>query len=141
MPHWRPETASDPDGPEEWRLPLLDEDRDLALRLIDIYARRRVERSGFPDARIPEVPDTMELLIADEWPSPSMVTLRLRSWFTGSTYWLHGWDGDWYDAKGWIEAIADLQAGNVDSSRGRYGPTPWDDPESEAWKKRVARWE
>lgn len=37
--------------------------------------------------------------------------------------------------------MPELQAGNVDSYRGRYGPTPWDDPESEAWEKRVTRWE
>jgi hypothetical protein len=59
--------ASDPDGPDEWRFrPLLDKDRDLALRLIDVYARRWVERSGYPESRIPEVPDAMELLVADE---------------------------------------------------------------------------
>lgn len=85
----------------------------------------------------------MELQVADEWPLPSAMARRLRltSWFTGSTYYLADWDGDWYDAKRWIEGVAELQAGNVDSFRGRHGPTPWDDPESEAWKKRVARWE
>lgn len=67
--------------------------------------------------------------------------LRLRSWFTGSTYYLPDWGGDWFDARAWIEMVADLQARSVDDYRGRHGPTPWDDPESEAWKERIARWE
>jgi hypothetical protein len=144
VPNWRPETATDPDGPDAWRFrPLLDEDRELALRLIDVYASRWVERSGYPESKIPEVSGTMELVIADEWTAPGATTRRLRmtSWFTGSTYYLPGWNGDWYEAKRWIEDVAEMQAGNVDSYRGRNGPTPWDDSESEAWKKRVARWE
>ena len=144
MPNWRPESAPDPDGPDEWRFrPLLEEDRDLAHQLIEVYARRWIERSGYPETRIPEVPDTMELLVAEEWPSSSgaLRRLRLTSWFTCDTYYLPDWDGDEYDAKRWLEQVAELQAGNVDSYRGRYGPTPWDDPESDVWKRRVARWE
>jgi len=144
MPNWRHSTAPDPDGPDEWRFqPLVEHDHDLSLRLTDIYAHRWVERSGFPPERTPEVPDTIELVVADEWAEASigMRRLRLTSSFTGNSYYLPDWDGGWYEAKAWIEDVAEMQAGGVDDYRGRYGPTPWDDPESQAWKQRAARWE
>jgi hypothetical protein len=144
VPNYKPPTASDPDGSDEWRFrPLLEEDRELAHRLIDVYAQRWIDRSGYPEARIPEVADTIELVIADEWAptAPGLRRLRLRSWFTGNTSYLPAWDGDWNTARTWIENVAELQAGSVDDYRGRHGPTPWDDPESEAWKERTARWE
>jgi hypothetical protein len=124
--NWRPESATDPDGPDEWRFqPLLGKDRDLALRPMDVCARRWVERSSYPESRIPEVPDALEMVVGDEWPTPSSLRrLRLRSRFTGNTYYLPDWDGDWYDAKRWIEDVADLEAGSVNSYRGRIGPTP-----------------
>jgi len=62
VPNWRPETATDPDGPDAWRFrPLLDEDRDLALRLIEVYARAWVERTGYPESKIPDVSITARL--------------------------------------------------------------------------------
>jgi hypothetical protein len=92
---------------------------------MDVCARRWVERSSYPESRIPEVPDALEMVVGDEWPTPSSLRrLRLRSRFTGNTYYLPDWDGDWYDAKRWIEDVADLEAGSVNSYRGRIGPTP-----------------
>ncbi len=54
------------------------------------------------------------------------MVLRLRSWYTGSTYWLPEWDGSLATAAAWIDDTADLQAENVKFERSRYGPTNWD---------------
>lgn len=131
MPSWRPDEASDPDGENERRFaPLAESDPDLADSLLDRYGRRWLRAAHLPEGRLPEVPDTVELLVAPDWTEPPDLgrkTLRLRSWYTGSTYWLSGWDGSRADVERWIDDMADLQAGNVDGDR-QYGPTKWDDP-------------
>ena len=122
MPSWRPPTASDPDGDDEGQYaPLSDRDADLAAALLDRYARVWLSGAGLPLERLAEVPDTVELVEGRE-------SLRLRSWYTGSTYWLHGWDGARETAEEWMDMVADLQARNVVDERTDYGPTPWDDP-------------
>ncbi len=131
MPSWRPAGASDPDGQDEWRFgPLADQSPALADALLDHYARRWLDLAHLPERRLPEVPDTVDLVVAPDWSEPEasgLLTLRLRSWYTGSTYWMPGWDGTPEDAERWIDGVAELEAGNVDDER-EYGPTEWDDP-------------
>jgi len=130
MPSWRPAEASDPDDENEWRFEALEEhDADLATVLLDAYGRRWLELAGLTPERLPEVPDTVELVVADDWtepPASGLRVLRLRSWYTGSTYWLWDWDGARDLAARWIEDVAELQASNVTVARQRYGETPWD---------------
>ncbi|MBV9543427.1 MAG: hypothetical protein JOY61_03510 [Chloroflexi bacterium] len=132
MPSWRPARASDPDEDEEWRFaPLAGLEPGLAATLLDRYARRWLDLARLPAERLHEVADTVELVVADEWsdddedPLPSGRILRLRSWYTGCTYWLREWEGDFDEASSWIDSVAEMQAGNVEYDR-RYGPTPWD---------------
>lgn len=111
-------------------MPLADNDPELAAALLGRYGRRWLELANLPQDRLPEVPDTVELLVAPDWTEPpdeGLRILRLRSWYTGSTYWFPEWDGSVADAERWIDEIADLQAGNVVDERA-YGPTEWDDP-------------
>lgn len=85
--------------------------------------------AGFPDNRLAEVPDTVELVVAPDWTearNSGRLTLRLRPWYTGSTYWLSGWDGSGEVAEAWIDQVVELQAANVEGDR-RHGPTLWDD--------------
>jgi len=129
VPSWRPESPGDPDDADEWRFtPLDDHDPALAAEMIDRYGRRWLRLAGLPAARLTEVPDTVELRVADDWhepPGADRRVLRLTSWYTGSTYWLREWDGARDDAMAWVEDVADLQAHNVHFDR-RYGTTPWD---------------
>lgn len=130
MPTWRPPSASDPDDENEQRfVPLERRDNALADALVDRYGRRWLHRARLPEDRLAEVPDTVELVVAPDWTGPpdsGRRTLRLRSWYTGSTYWLGGWDGSSEAAEAWIDQVAELQAGNVEDDR-RHGPTVWDD--------------
>ena len=130
MPSWRPAEPGEPDGDDEWRFaPLANQDDELHTLLLETYGRRWLRQAGLPEERLPEVPDTVELLVAEDWTEPAgtgLLTLRLTSWYTGSTYWLPGWDGSSEAAVAWIEDIADLQAGNVRFDRDRHGHTPWD---------------
>lgn len=102
----------------------------LAAKLLDRYAREWIVLAGLPPERLSEVADTVEVVVAPDWNAPAdsgLQVLRLRSWYTGSTYWLYDWDGSAGEAEAWIDSVADLQAGNVSLDR-EYGPTPWDDP-------------
>ncbi len=130
MPSWRPPNASDPDGKhEKLFVPLESRDSALAHRLVDRYGRRWLSLAGFPETRLAEVPDTVELVVAPDWTEPrhsDRLTLRLRSWYTGSTYWLTGWDGSPEAAELWVDQVADLQAANVEGDR-RHGHTAWDE--------------
>ena len=130
MPSMRPPSASDPDGTEGWRFRELAEvDSTLAQRLLGEYGDLWVSASELPHERSGEVPDTLEVAVADEWQddNPGLKRLRLTSWYTGSTYWLPDWDGDHEKAVTWIRDTAWLQAGNVRFQRYRYGRTAWDE--------------
>jgi hypothetical protein len=129
MPSMKPESASDPDGENGWRYrDLAETDADLALRLLREYGEVWLIEAELPVERLAEVQDTVELVVANEWEEsdPQSMRLRLTSWYTGSTYWLPGWDRDHSAAVAWIRDIAQLQAGNVRTQRFRYGNTPWD---------------
>ena len=136
----RPAAAGDPDGEnEKFFTPLEAEDSDLADQLVARYGRRWLDVGGLPEHRQSEVPDTVELVVAPDWtesPADRRRILRLRSWYTGSTYWLHDWDGGRESAEEWVDQVADLQGTNVESER-RYGPTPWDDEKE--WEPRPSR--
>jgi hypothetical protein len=131
MPSWRPAGAGDPDEEHEWRFkPLVEQDPDVAAALLEAYGHRWLEKAELSLDRMAEVPDTVDLVVAEDWTEPEgsgLMVLRFRSWYTGSTYWLREWDGTYDSASYWIIDVADLQAGNVMFERDRYGPTPWDD--------------
>jgi hypothetical protein len=125
MPSWRPANRGKPDGREEgFYKPLADVDPTVADALIHHYGEVWLPRAGLPMERLPEVGDTVEIRVRDDG---DQRVLRLTSWYTGSTYWMYDWDGETSSAVAWIEEVADLQAGNVKTERGRYGPTPWDE--------------
>jgi hypothetical protein len=107
---------------------LAEANADLALRLLREYGEVWLTEAELPVERLAEVEDTVEIVVAKEWGDPDAESMRLRltSWYTGSTYWLPGWDGDHGAAVAWIRDIAQLQAGNVRTQRFRYGSTPWD---------------
>src|SRR5438477_2982679 len=67
---------------------------------------------------------TVELRVA-HGPEFGGSCLRLRSFYTGSTYWQHGWDGSEATALAFMEEMAELQGANVSDDR-RHGPTLWD---------------
>src|SRR5207253_5358402 len=109
VPSWRPPTAVDPDGANAWRYRLLSEvDASMATRLVDRFAPRWLRRAGLPEWRLPEMPDTIELKVADSWdPQDGSRLLRLTSWYTGETTWLYDWTGDFETAASWIDDAAD----------------------------------
>jgi hypothetical protein len=127
---WRPSAASDPDEGDEWRFrPLAEQDPEAVMRLIEHFAPLWLEAARLPMHRLGEVPDTVELLVAESWnPADGTLVLRLRSWYTGETRWLYGWDGEVDSALPWIEEVADLCGGWVEDERSHYGNrTPWDE--------------
>jgi hypothetical protein len=69
--------------------------------------------------------DTIELKVAPD-EEPGQWRLRLRSFYTGTTYWKHGWDGSEEAALEFMDEAADLQGQNVGGDR-RHGPVLWDD--------------
>ena len=82
---WR----SAPDGEEEHLfVPLDEDDPALADRL-----RRRFVELWLREGRLPlhRSDVTVELKIAPD-ETPDRWRLRLRSFYTGTTYWLHDWD-------------------------------------------------
>src|SRR5437868_5347173 len=87
--NWRPDNPSEPDP--EWThayQPLSEVAPKLTAELIDAYGRRWLDQAELPMARLPEMGDTLELMVrADD----DGQALRLTSWYTGSTYWLYGW--------------------------------------------------
>jgi hypothetical protein len=69
--------------------------------------------------------ETVELKVAaDE--EPGLWRLRLRSFYTGTTYWRYGWDGSEEAALDFMDEAAELQGHNVGEDR-RHGPVLWDD--------------
>jgi len=130
MPSWRPETATDPDGRDEWRYRTLGEvDASMATRLVDRFAPRWLRRAGLPIRRLPDVPDTIELKAAASWDPPDgSRVLRLRSWYTGETTWLYDWAGDFETAAEWIDGAADIFGDWIEDERAiGGGPTPWEE--------------
>jgi hypothetical protein len=121
----RPAEPGKPDGPDEnlYR-PLAEVNAALAKRLIERYGEVWLPRAGLPARRLPEVGDTVDLLVRND---DDECILRLTSWYTGSTYWMYDWEGDPDSALAWIADMAELQADNTKGDRGRYGPTPWDE--------------
>jgi hypothetical protein len=79
--------------------------------------------------RLVEVPDTVNLVVADSWdPADGTHVLRLTSWYTGETRWLYGWDGHAETALSWIDDCAEVCGYWVQVERSRYGTrTPWDE--------------
>src|SRR5207244_1630181 len=75
--------------------------------------------------RIEDAMDTVELKVAPD-AQPSRQRLRLRSFYTGTTYWMNGWDGSEEGALVFIDEAADLQGSNVGGDR-RHGPVLWDE--------------
>jgi hypothetical protein len=128
MSSWKPSTAADPDGEDAWRFrPLAETDPVGAKRLIDRYAPLWLETAGLPLAHLGEVPDTVELVIAETWDPPDGTkVLRFTSWYTGETRWRPDWDGRVETALPFMEEVADVCGGWVKTERDRYGGTPWD---------------
>jgi hypothetical protein len=119
--------VSAPDGDEEHLFVPLDED-DAALadrlrrRFVDLWLRE----GRLPLHRFDEALETVELKIAPDDQTPGRWRLRLRSFYTGTTYWLYDWDRSTSAAEAWIDDVAELQGANVNEDR-RHGPTPWDE--------------
>jgi hypothetical protein len=117
---------SDPDGVvEPLFVPLEAEDPALADRLKRRYVELWLREGRLPLHRFDEGLETVELKIAPD-EAPGRWRLRLRSFYTGTTYWLHEWDRSAAAAEAWVDDIAELQGQNVNDDR-QYGPTPWDE--------------
>jgi hypothetical protein len=121
-----PENPSSPDGPEEHLfVPLDDEQPELAERLRRRYAERWVVEGHLRPPRLEDAMDTIELKVAPD-EKPGLRRLRLRSFYTGSTYWRYGWDGSEDAALDFMDEAAELQGADVGGDR-RHGPVLWDD--------------
>jgi hypothetical protein len=125
MPFEWPKNPSSPDGDEEHLFVLLEDDRpELAKRLRRRYAERWVVAAHLQPPRLEDAMDTIELKVAPD-EEPGLWRLRLRSFYTGSTYWRYGWDGSEETVLEFMDEAADLQGGNVGEDR-RHGPVLWD---------------
>jgi hypothetical protein len=125
MPLEWAEHPSSPDGPEDHLfVALADEQPELAQRLRRRYAERWIADARLRPPQIEDAMDTIELKVAPD-DQPGLWRLRLRSFYTGSTYWRHGWDGSEGAALDFMDEAAELQAGNVIDDR-RHGLTLWD---------------
>lgn len=123
VPFEWPENPSSPHGEEEHLfVPLEDAQPELAQRLKQRYAERWIVEAHLRPPRIEDAMDTVELKVAPD-EKPGLWRLRLRSFYTGSTY---GWDGSEEIALDFMDEAADLQGGNVADDR-RHGPVLWDD--------------
>ena len=85
---WR----SAPDGEEEHLfVPLEKDDPALADRLRRRFVELWLREGRLPLHRFDDALETVELRIAPD-ETPDRWRLRLRSFYTGTTYWLHDWD-------------------------------------------------
>jgi len=126
MPFDWPENPSSPDGHDEHLfVPLEDEQAGLAERLRRRYAERWVVEAHVRPPRLEDAMDTIELKVAPD-EEAGLRRLRLRSFYTGSTYWRYGWDGSEEAALDFMDEAAELQGANVGDDR-RHGPVLWDD--------------
>jgi len=120
-----PDHPSSPDGDNEhFFLLLADEQPELAKRLIRHFAERWIVAAHLRPPAIQDAMATVDLRVA-HGPEFGGSCLRLRSFYTGSTYWQHGWDGSEATALAFMEEMAELQGANVSDDR-RHGPTLWD---------------
>lgn len=118
---------SAPDGDEEHLfVPLGDADPGLAARLRRRYAERWLLEAELPADRLEDAMETLELKVAPD-DRPGHRRLRLRSFYTGTIYWLYEWDGSEASALELVERSAELQGWNAKHDR-RHGPRPWDEP-------------
>jgi hypothetical protein len=121
----RSKHLSSPDGEEEQLfVPLDDENPTLAQKRRRRYAERWLIEAELPADRLEEAISTIELKVAPD-DEPDRRRLRLRSFYTGTTYWRYGWDGSEEAALTFMDETAELQGGNVRDDR-KHGPTPWD---------------
>jgi hypothetical protein len=126
MPFEWPENPSSPDGADEHLfVPLEDAQPELAERLRRRYAEQWILVAHLRPPRLEEAMDTVELTVAPD-EEAGQWRLRLRSFYTGTTYWKDGWDGSEEAALEFMDEAADLQGENVGDDR-RHGPVPWDD--------------
>jgi hypothetical protein len=115
-----------PDGPDEHLfLPLEDDQPELAERLKRHYIEQWVAEARLRPPSLQDAMDTVELKVAPD-EEPGLRRLRLRSFYTGSTYWRYEWDGSEEAAFRFMDQAAELQAWNVEGDR-EHGPVPWDD--------------
>lgn len=126
MPFELPANPTDPDDEREAHFVPLS---DVAPEMAEILIARYVER-WLPLAELaPEDPSeairTVELKVAYYGDLAVDTELRLRSWYTGSTYWHNDWDESLEDATEWIESVAELQASNALADRVN-GPRLWE---------------
>jgi hypothetical protein len=121
-----PWTPSNPDGYEEHLfVPLEAEDPALADRLRRRFVDLWLREGRLPLHRFDEALETVELRVAPD-ETPGRWRLRLRSFYTGTTYWLYDWDRSTPAAEAWVDGVAELQGANVNEER-RYGPSDWDE--------------
>jgi hypothetical protein len=103
----------------------LDEaEPELANALKRRYAKRWLKAARLPEARFQDALESVELMLSPAG-KDGKCQLRVRSSFTGTTYWLDGWDGSTATGERLVDAAADLQGANVRDER-EDGPTPWD---------------
>lgn len=101
---------SAPDGERESLFEVLSRtDRETAERLARRYALRWLDMIGHSRSRLPDVVAALEIKIA---PDVHGTCLRIRSFVTGSTYWLHDWDGSPARAEAFADEVGELQAAN-----------------------------
>lgn len=116
---------SSPDGDKEHVfVALADEQPELTEHLLRRFAERWVIAARLRPPTIEDAMATVELKVAHGQEFDGSC-LRLRSFYTGTTYWLQGWDGSEAAALVFIDEMAELQGANVGDDR-RHGPTLWD---------------
>jgi len=111
---------------EESEQPLDAVDSEGATALRQRFAGRWIQRSEFPTAPLDDAADSLGL-----WVSPAetsgLQTLRATSHYTGGSWWLHDWDGDYMAAQEFIDCVADAAAASVKEQSGHAGqPVEWD---------------
>ena len=122
MPSWRPAKASDPDGADEWLYEdLAERDPQLLEHITRRYSTSWLRLADLDDGFLSEVGDTIDVRVHRE-----QGTLRLTSWYTGTTYYGPDWPTDVAVVNVWIDGVADMAASNVRTDRSLYGKTPWD---------------
>lgn len=121
------EASLGPNGRDEHSFAPLDRvEPGLDEELRSRWAARWVQESGFPQSRQAEAEDVLDLRVAPD--EDQLRQLRATSRFTGSTTWLHRWNGDVEAARGFVDEFAESEAQWVQDERRTQGPTEWDEP-------------